>query len=48
MLDWLTVLPPGAVLMFGAILVPLLPKEVAGVVCPFAPGAISRTLTWFL
>ena len=27
MLDWLTVLPPGAVLMFGAILVPLLPKK---------------------
>ena len=27
MLDWLTVLPPGAILMIGAVFVPLLPKK---------------------
>ncbi len=27
MLDWLTILPPGAILMLGALLVPLLPKK---------------------
>ena len=27
MLDWLTVLPPGAILMIGAVFVPLLPKR---------------------